>query len=85
MERLAHDALSRRVGQLGEPFQTFFDPQLLKSQLQSRGFSKIEDWGAREINERYLSLHQMFNALFTIPWASFRIAFRCDWSLKLSA
>jgi methyltransferase (TIGR00027 family) len=51
--RLAFDRLAHRVALAGEPFQTFFDPSLLKSSLRSMGFGQIEDLGPGEMNARY--------------------------------
>jgi O-methyltransferase involved in polyketide biosynthesis len=51
--RLAFDRLAHRVALAGEPFQTFFDPSLLKSSLTAMGFGQIEDLGPAEMNARY--------------------------------
>jgi methyltransferase (TIGR00027 family) len=55
LERTALDALSRRVARAGEPFQLFFEPQELSSELSGMGFRLLEDLGAAEINARYFT------------------------------
>jgi methyltransferase (TIGR00027 family) len=53
--QLVHRALSRRVAKAGEPFQTYFVPGELRTELQSMGFHSIENLGAAEINARYFA------------------------------
>ncbi len=53
IERMALDALSRRVESAGEPFRTFFDPEELAERLRQTGFRSVEDLGPDEINARY--------------------------------
>jgi len=55
LQRIALDALSRRVAKAGEPFQLFFEPAELARSLKELGFHTIEDLGSREINTRYFS------------------------------
>jgi methyltransferase (TIGR00027 family) len=55
IQRLALDALSRRVAKAGEAFQLFFEPAELAHSLKEVGFRGIEDLGSREINARYFS------------------------------
>jgi methyltransferase (TIGR00027 family) len=52
-EQLAHDSLSSRVQQAGEPFQLFFTPPEMAAELST--FRHLEDLGATEINARYFS------------------------------
>ena len=52
-EQLAHDSLASRVALAGEPFQLFFTPQEIATELSA--FSTIEDLGTHEINERYFA------------------------------
>jgi len=52
-QRLRFDALARRVASAGEPWQAFFDPELLTRNLRSMGFGYVEDKGPEEINARY--------------------------------
>jgi methyltransferase (TIGR00027 family) len=56
-EQLAHDSLASRVQQAGEPFQLFFTPQEVATELTSDGaaFRNIEDVGSAEINARYFT------------------------------
>jgi len=51
LEQLAHDSLSSRVEQAGEPFQLFFTPPEIAVELSA--FRNLEDLGASEINARY--------------------------------
>ena len=52
-QRSGFDALSRRVASAGEPWQAFFDPELLTRDLRTMGFGYVEDKGPEEINARY--------------------------------
>jgi methyltransferase (TIGR00027 family) len=52
-EKLALDALARRVAAGGEPFRLFFEPRSLVGELEALGFGAIEDLGPRELNARY--------------------------------
>lgn len=49
------DALAERVARAGEPFQLFFDPDALASDLAQFGFGDIEDLDGDEINARYFA------------------------------
>ncbi len=53
--RLAFDALASRVAAVGEPFQTFFDPDTLHARLTALGFRSIVDRGSDEMNARYFA------------------------------
>jgi methyltransferase (TIGR00027 family) len=53
LERMALDALSRRVESAGEPFRTSFEPKALAERLMRTGFRAVEDLGTDEINGRY--------------------------------
>ena len=55
VEQLMHDSLAARVAQAGEPFRLFFTPATLAAALASHGLVVVEDLGARELNERFLS------------------------------
>jgi methyltransferase (TIGR00027 family) len=55
LQRLAFNALARRVAAVGEPFQTFFEPSTLMGELRRLGFSSFEDLGGEEINARYFA------------------------------
>jgi methyltransferase (TIGR00027 family) len=52
-QREALDALAKRVASVGEPFQLFFDPAKLQSDLESLGFHRTEFLQGAQINERY--------------------------------
>lgn len=52
-QRSRFDALAQRVASAGEPWQTFFDPELLIRDLRSMGFGYVEDNGREKINTRY--------------------------------
>ncbi|HEY4903106.1 MAG TPA: class I SAM-dependent methyltransferase [Candidatus Sulfotelmatobacter sp.] len=52
-QRMALDALSKRVAAAGEPFQLFFDPAKLQDELMSLGFHRTEFLQGKQINERY--------------------------------
>jgi methyltransferase (TIGR00027 family) len=58
LERMALDALSRRVTRAGEPFRLFFTPKELDEFLQELGFHRIEQLGSNEINARYFANRQ---------------------------
>ncbi len=55
LNRVAFDALARRVSAAGEPFVGFFDPVALARELRGMGFTHIEDLGSEEINTRYFN------------------------------
>jgi len=52
-EQLAHDSLASRVQLAGEPFQLFFTPPEMASELAA--FRSIEDLGTPELNARYFT------------------------------
>lgn len=51
LERMAHDALAKRVQLAGEPVRLFFTPAQMA--VEMAGFQKIEDLGGAEIDARY--------------------------------
>jgi methyltransferase (TIGR00027 family) len=53
LQRVALDALSRRVAAAGEPFQGFFEPKEMVGELSRMGFAVIEDLDGATINRRY--------------------------------
>lgn len=55
LERVALDALARRVARAGEPFQLFFEPAQLAAALSALGFRHLQDLGSDDINTRYLA------------------------------
>ncbi|SPF38235.1 conserved hypothetical protein [Syntrophobacter sp. SbD1] len=52
-QRQAFDSLARRVAMAGEPFETFFDPDLLKTTLRDMGFGLVDDLDTGKINDLY--------------------------------
>jgi methyltransferase (TIGR00027 family) len=58
VERLALDALTRRVARAGEPFRLFFTPEELDEFLKGLGFRQIEQVTANEINSKYFANRQ---------------------------
>jgi methyltransferase (TIGR00027 family) len=55
IQQRALDALAERVARAGEPFQLFFDPAALVSDLARLGFGRIEDLAGDQINARYFA------------------------------
>jgi methyltransferase (TIGR00027 family) len=54
-QRMALDALARRVAAAGEPFQLFFHPATLQEELKRLGFHRTEFLQGEQINQRYFS------------------------------
>jgi methyltransferase (TIGR00027 family) len=52
------EALSQRVASMGEPWQAFFEPELLIKELRALGFGYVEDLGPEEINTKYFQDRQ---------------------------
>jgi len=46
-------AFSQKVASAGEPWQTFFDPEVLKQDLRAMGYGYVEDNGPDEIDALY--------------------------------
>jgi methyltransferase (TIGR00027 family) len=53
LRRLVFRLLSKKVGSFGEPWQTFYDPTSLITDLKNTGFTQAEDIGPEEINSRF--------------------------------
>jgi methyltransferase (TIGR00027 family) len=53
LEQLAHDSLASRVQLAGEPFQLFFTPPEMATELSA--FHNVEDLGSQELNARYFA------------------------------
>jgi methyltransferase (TIGR00027 family) len=51
--RTAFDALAGRVAAAGEPFQLFFTPDTLESELRRAGFQRFEQRDSEQLNEIY--------------------------------
>ncbi len=52
-QRSRLDGFSRRVGSAGEPWQAYFNPELLARDLRAMGFGYVENLGPKEINAKY--------------------------------
>ena len=52
-QKMALDALARRVAAAGEPFQLFFHPVKLQEELKRLGFHRTEFVQGEQINARY--------------------------------
>jgi methyltransferase (TIGR00027 family) len=55
VERSNIAVFAGRAAEHGEPWKTYFDPSVLAGTLRWMGFNQVEDLGATELNERYLS------------------------------
>ena len=53
-EQLMRDSLAARVAGAGEPFQLFFTPEAIRSEMAVAGLTVVEDLGGRELTGRYL-------------------------------
>jgi methyltransferase (TIGR00027 family) len=51
--RKAFDALAGRVAAAGEPFQLFFTPERMASELRRAGFRRVEQVDSERLNELY--------------------------------
>jgi methyltransferase (TIGR00027 family) len=51
--RTAFDALAGRVAKAGEPFQLFFTPRTMASELRQAGFHRFEQLNYEQLNELY--------------------------------
>jgi len=51
--RTAFDALAKRVADAGEPFQLFFTPETMETELRGVGFARIEQLDHVRLNELY--------------------------------
>ena len=54
-ERRAVNALASRTAEGGEPWKTFFVPDALDAEMRSLGYAEVLDYGADELNARYLA------------------------------
>ena len=48
-----HDDTTRVVAARGEPWLSYFAPPTLAADLRAAGFTRVEDLGPDEIQERY--------------------------------
>ena len=53
--QLVFQALAQRVAAIEEPWQTFFDPHSLVTELRTMGFEQAEDIGPEELNRRFFN------------------------------
>lgn len=53
--QLVFQALAQRVAAVEEPWQTFFDPHALVTELRTMGFAHAEDIGPEELNMRFFN------------------------------
>jgi len=51
--RVIFDRLAQRVSAAGEPFQLFFTPAQLETELRAAGFGRIEQVDSERLNELY--------------------------------
>ena len=54
-EQLMLDSIASRVAQAGEPFQLFFTPEALATELQHAGLLVVEDLDSPALNARYFA------------------------------
>jgi len=55
IRRFVFRLLARKMAAIGEPWQTFFDPQQLAMELKDIGFAHVEDFDPENINSRFFS------------------------------
>ena len=54
-ELIGHEIISKKVAEQGEPWKTFYSPEVMVQMLHSLGFSKVQDFGTEELNRLYLA------------------------------
>ena len=52
-QRSFFEGFAQKVASAGEPWQTFFDPEVLKRDLRAMGYGYVEDNGPEEIDALY--------------------------------
>jgi len=55
IRRFVFRLLARKMAVIGEPWQTFFDPQQLAIELKDIGFAHVKDFDPENINSRFFS------------------------------
>jgi len=55
IRRFVFHLLARKMAAIGEPWQTFFDPQQLAMELKDIGFAHVEDFDPENINSLFFS------------------------------
>jgi methyltransferase (TIGR00027 family) len=53
VRRMVVRGILQRVAAIGEPWKTFFDPHTFTGELQTLGFSRVDDLGGDELNARF--------------------------------
>ena len=54
-QRARFHVLAKRLADAGEPFQSFFDPAVMRTLLESLGFTMVRDRGPDAINRKYFA------------------------------
>jgi methyltransferase (TIGR00027 family) len=52
-QQVAHRQRAERVAALGEPWLSYFEPASLHPRLRELGFASVEDFGPRDLAQRY--------------------------------
>ncbi len=55
IRRFGFRLLAHKMAVIGEPWQTFFDPQQLAMELKNIGFTQVEDLGPKDINDKFFN------------------------------
>jgi methyltransferase (TIGR00027 family) len=55
IERLVFDEFAKRVAAAGEPWVSSFEPDQMRHDLLTAGFTRVDDLGPDELNSRYFS------------------------------
>lgn len=55
LQRVFYKKALDRLAEMGEPWKSFMEPEPLRKDLISFGFSSIDDIGGDELNAKYLS------------------------------
>jgi methyltransferase (TIGR00027 family) len=53
--RIGFALVARRVAKLGEPWKTWFEPEVLASALREQGFTQLEELDGPRLNQRYFA------------------------------
>lgn len=54
-ERMGIEHFAKKYAEQGEPWISYFDPVLLAQELETVGFTQLNDMGADELKQRYLN------------------------------
>jgi methyltransferase (TIGR00027 family) len=55
MERMGVEHFARKYAEQGEPWLSFFDPEILAARMAEMGFDHIADFGPAQLEQRYFS------------------------------